>query len=437
MGWSNMESITRLLRRSTSSFIIGAFTLGGVLLLALPLGIAAAITGASLVYCLTDHSILRRRRVFFVVSAISLPLLGLELALRLMAPTFVCYRPAEHLAERWPRLPLMARYMRSSEIMMDKAYGDLAAMSGKLHLAEYRRIGFRTDARGFRNSKMVQTEIWDGIILGDSFGVGNGTDDQSIWPTVLSSSTGRQFYNLSMPGSLWTLFANWHIEGENIKVKEGGILILTLFGGNDLDDWYYNPKLSFDSFPWATGYEPILIQIQNFQDRAILQRVFKQWQLRGTPSAHRIPTVDLADHGEILFFGPYLERAQRTAAQLKNHPNYQHFIGCLDAIAALAQQRGLSLLLVNVPTKGEIYHPRVKQESTQAFSHLLADYCEENQHPYLDLYPAFKRQAKGSEGVSSDLLWWRDDTHWNEKGHQLVARLISEKIKTIQRPTTP
>jgi len=50
----------------------------------------------------------------------------------------------------------------------------------------------------------------------------------------------------------------------------------------------------------------------------------------------------------------------------------------------------------------------------------------------LDLKPFLLQQSRIVFEESGELLWWADDSHWNTKGHALVASFLSESIHRRQ-----
>ena len=96
---------------------------------------------------------------------------------------------------------------------------------------------FVTDSAGFRNEKYPSGKI-DIIVVGDSFSLGTGTTQDSTWVSLLSSSLKLNIYNLSMVGNPQRHFMNLQKELTRLNVEPGTIVLLAIFGGNDLDETY-------------------------------------------------------------------------------------------------------------------------------------------------------------------------------------------------------
>lgn len=56
----------------------------------------------------------------------------------------------------------------------------------------------QTDRRGYRNR--TDLEVYDAVVLGDSFAEGSRVTDGDSWPNQLSQASGLAVYNLGMSG---------------------------------------------------------------------------------------------------------------------------------------------------------------------------------------------------------------------------------------------
>ena len=88
-----------------------------------------------------------------------------------------------------------------------------------------------------------------------------------------------------------------------------------------------------------------------------------------------------------------------------------------------------------IPSKEEVYGwlvdglPAWSMDSgPSALSHLLGDFCRENEIPFIDFKPFMQKESKLIYEGSGSLLYWYDDTHWNGAGMDLAARIVFEKV---------
>jgi hypothetical protein len=59
---------------------------------------------------------------------------------------------------------------------------------------------------------------------------------------------------------------------------------------------------------------------------------------------------------------------------------------------------------------------------------VIRDLCAKKGYPFLDLAPFFSAAGREWYEGSGELLFWPDDTHWNEKGQELAAAVVYEKL---------
>jgi hypothetical protein len=98
-----------------------------------------------------------------------------------------------------------------------------------------------------------------------------------------------------------------------------------------------------------------------------------------------------------------------------------------------------------LPAKGEVYPwilderaPAPEDARSSGFALAVLGACERAGLRCLDTKPYLVEEARRVFAASGDLLWWRDDTHLGERGHEAVARLIAERVLgvTADRDTT-
>lgn len=70
--------------------------------------------------------------------------------------------------------------------------------------------------------------------------------------------------------------------------------------------------------------------------------------------------------------------------------------------------------------------PELTLQSMDDQSSLLAEFAADHQIHFLDLTATFQEEA----GMGTE-LYYRFDTHWNQRGHDLAAETISNFIEEI------
>jgi hypothetical protein len=113
-------------------------------------------------------------------------------------------------------------------------------------------------------------------------------------------------------------------------------------------------------------------------------------------------------------------------------------IEALVRLKNLAKTHDANLAVVVVPPKEEVYQPLLLGQSTwsstnttSGFAEAVLSLCREKDISCLDLTPILSAEAKATF-PRGDLLWWSDDSHWNQLGHRFAARVIAETFLSQQ-----
>ncbi|HKO54216.1 MAG TPA: hypothetical protein VJV79_41190 [Polyangiaceae bacterium] len=139
----------------------------------------------------------------------------------------------------------------------------------------------------------------------------------------------------------------------------------------------------------------------------------------------------LAGHDGFLFYRNDL--AYVTGGDLEKQRKGKNPLPVIVEFKKLLAEQGVDFLFVPIPTKLELYpqqlDPELKAFSGQilnpAFRKLLASLAKEGVEVF-DLLPALL-DAKSASG--SELLFQRQDTHWNDRGLRLTAELLAARVK--------
>ena len=94
---------------------------------------------------------------------------------------------------------------------------------------------------------------------------------------------------------------------------------------------------------------------------------------------------------------------------------------------------GVHMTIVILPTKGQVYREVFKFQSSQegtggsGFADAVLSICEQMSLSCRDSLPYLREEARRL-WATQELLWWRDDTHMNERGHQALASLAIQEL---------
>lgn len=369
-----------------------------------------------------------------LVISSGITIVGVDVVLRLFGDELIYYRPHEMFVERWPEMPLVGRYKKNVDYS-GETYGDLAAMIGDDHLREGRHIVFKTDSFGFRNSEEIPDhEAYDLIVLGDSFGVGNGTTQESTWVALLQRRYGLRTYNLSMAGSPWQSYVHLATEITRLQVHERSIVLLTLFSGNDLDEYYYHRDVELSDLPWNGIAARLGARIATFTRRSPIRQMVSGLLHRNRSIAD-VLVMDFLDGRKMLLFQPHATRMNRTEAMIRNHPNYDRLLDAIRRIKRIAAEHNSTVVILLLPSKEEVYEwvldgspPWTTDTRPSGFATAVGNFCRQSNLSCFDLEPSLVEASEEEFKESGELIYWTDDTHWNEKGHSIVADIVFRTV---------
>ncbi|MBN1384138.1 MAG: SGNH/GDSL hydrolase family protein [Elusimicrobia bacterium] len=366
--------------------------------------------------------------IIFIITG-TITLITADFILRISLCKKLYYRPDEMFIQQWPKWPPSVRYKKNITFS-GTTFGDLSAMSKDKNLREKRNIIFRTDSYGFRNNPAENHKVYDVVILGDSFGAGTGTTQDRTWVNILNTRYGLRTYNLSVPGSPWRSYQNLSAEIERLKLNSKSTVLMAIFTGNDLDENCQNPDINLSLLSLTGLYQFIKPSLDIFRSRSPIRQLISRITLSDS-STENVLVRKLPDGQKILFYRPYADRKNRSKEEIKNHPNYRYFTKTILKIKDIADKHSANLKIVLIPSKPEVYSwvldnsaPWTADTKPSAFSVILKDFCKTNDIKFLDLKQFLVPASKEVFNDSKSLLWWTDDTHWNETGHSVVAETV-------------
>lgn len=361
----------------------------------------------------------------------------LELVLRLFVQEALTpyYRPHEMIT-------LETRYRPSQTIEMNVPHGDLLAIDPALdrNLAEPRLEVFRTDELGFRNDKNYSGEKL--LVVGDSFVAGNGSSQEDVITSHLASAHGVASYNLGFQAGPFGYAER--ISWARKAFPKNSCIVLMMFEGNDFQMVDPTDALVHERVPgfaqqMVKGYvravrAPFRLSpvIYGLVTRA--RAIFDAWQAKQRPPADTdgelageqgLPTMVGSVRGmPIVFLRGYAEVTQR--------PDYDDF-GFIRQNLSRARPDAIFF----VPDKYRVYGPMLDRAPAGTlpeaqWAHLERT-AKELHIPAVNLTEPLRTQA-AQLADSGELIYWRDDTHWNGKGSAVGARAIVEELSKLDNP---
>jgi hypothetical protein len=106
------------------------------------------------------------------------------------------------------------------------------------------------------------------------------------------------------------------------------------------------------------------------------------------------------------------------------------------SLAEFVKSKGFILNCVVVPVKPRVYEwvlhdkePWSSDTFQSPFAQYVNELCTINDVTFTDLTPILIRESRAAYDKSADLLYWRDDTHWNDEGQAIAATVIDALLK--------
>lgn len=337
----------------------------------------------------------------------------------------------------------MARFQEPGSIFQKNAqfrsattHGNLSNMGNLRDQRQYRPQVFTTDAYGFRNAWNSSTQMFRGILVGDSFAAGYGVSDEETLSAQLLDVAGVHVYNAGGPYAylatvrrmqarlaltrgfvLVLLTENVPVsvfrEAERADMRPGArfTLLRRAFGQENADRLRSTARGLWYTSPLRILTEKAFLRLSN--DR-ILPNTY----------ADRVVRRELSNGDTMLFFLPDVEEFHRAR-------RVEQTVGYLVGLTDRIRESGLDVAVVLAPSKYTVYHPFLEgpRATPGDARHPLARVeatLRRSGIAALDLTPAFRREAEARLAEKS-YLYWLDDTHWNRRGVRLAAELIARE----------
>lgn len=316
-------------------------------------------------------------------------------------------------------------YASNVNDVIDMPYGDLVAIDRQtpIGMAEPRRVHFKTDSRGFRNEREFNNQRF--ILVGDSFVVGNGTDEPDTLSGILQRTFGIEVYNVAYPSdppdyyrraqeflrdiSSDVQFAFFYYEGNDF-IGSGNYVAETEY---TLPPWVGETLNSYDKFraeylsrfPKLFSHCRWLSLLGRQVEREFVARErtsISVYNVEGKP-------MGFFDTASSFAMDPNIRLQPDMPENVATHTACAFFIP-----TKLRTYQGLLPPNVREKIPAEASALRSLRESLSAYN-----------IPVIDLTPALSDAAlKLVE--SKEYVFWRDDSHWNGNGMRAVAPIVVE-----------
>jgi hypothetical protein len=284
--------------------------------------------------------------------------------------------------------------------------------------------------------------------LGDSYTFGVDTDQSKVWVEQLEQELGEPTYNLGISGSspqeqLALLKYTLETNPDTMEIRH---LIWMIFENNALNDGLLNPQpeqvRQRDSTPGR--FDGTIVQTLNAVPFMIKnQSVINRWLTRNdtvdaagaldNSPAYIVDGVRLlyplyhsAKFGYRLFDPSYIAGGAKPESYVLTHPDLPNLHQSFEELASLGETHGFKVTIVITPTPPRLYAPYYEDfpyiTEEPYFINYLAQLSTDQGFDVINLYPLLQPYA------SEELLFWRDDSHFDNRGNEIVAELIATQL---------
>jgi lysophospholipase L1-like esterase len=305
-------------------------------------------------------------------------------------------------------------------------------------------VTIRINELGFRESSDIDsTEIFT---LGDSFTFGWGVNEQESWPGLLETRLNRPIYNLGIHDAsprqeLELLSHVLRQHGGTLRVRK---LLWMIYEGNDLEDDYTEEVQRHDAsvkVPLTRGtlidaMERLMWTIKRQSVIHKLRRGQITWKTSKDNDASNPYNVDgvslvypLYYSGQLgprLFSSTYVDLAGESAGYVENHWNRAALESVFRDMKSLADQHDFEVAVILAPTASRLHGPYFDNfpeiSERPYFLDFIRELSESAGFSTVDLYELMRPHA------GRELLYFRDDDHFNHRGNALAAELIEQNL---------
>ena len=311
---------------------------------------------------------------------------------------------------------------------------------------ELKEFSCNIDQHGFRATTAIQdAEV---MALGDSFTFGWAVDAENSWVGILEHTRNLPIYNLGIhDASPWqeVELLKFVLRSHATSLKPKTILWM-IYEGNDLEGNYDSRKpvrrtprgyarltkgtvlQAVLEVPWLLRHESVIARLIHgqlaFRFPGKSPNGYDAYVIDGIRSWY--PFYRSRSLGPRLFYPQYIEAAAQPASYVHDHPNRPILDTVFEKMAEMAKEFHFKVVVIIAPTAVRLHGPHFEHFPSISSEAYFIDYVsrlsDERGFQTIDLLPELTPYA------DKELLYFRDDDHWNKQGHAVVADIISRRV---------
>ena len=308
---------------------------------------------------------------------------------------------------------------------------------------QLREVSYHIGPHGLRDlESLAESRIF---ALGDSFVFGYATKEGKVWTDLLGASLGQPVYNMgvSMTGPRSQLMLLEHFlttMPDSMRIEE---LLWMLFEGNDLESDYVDLLPAPESTGAGALLDGTLAQAVvsipgRIRNQSVLRRALHgellgpfreirpdpRYEADGVPLS--FPLYHSSRWGYRMFNPQDIDRATKPRAYLEEHPNRPLLDATFRDMQELSTRFGFRVTVMVAPSAARVYGAAFTDfpelSAQPHFSDYVLALAAKSGFRTLDLLAGLKPYA------AEELLYYRDDHHWNERGNEVAARVIEDAL---------
>lgn len=309
---------------------------------------------------------------------------------------------------------------------------------------ERRPVSYAIGPHGVRELEPLGTSRI--FALGDSFVMGYATAEGRIWTDLLGAALGEPVYNLgvSSTGPRLQLDLLRHFLAAHGDSARPAHLLWMLFEGNDLENDYAEQRATGPAGApraWLEGtiLQPVAALPGRLKAQSVLRRLVHRELSVAAPAATRLggrieidgvrlatPLYHSARWGYRLFSPPDVERATKPRDYVLGHPHRPLLDRTFEEMRELSERHGFRVTVLMAPSDARLYGPDFENfprlSDSAHFTGYVMDLARKQGFKAVDLLPLLRPYAE------REMLYYRDDHHWNARGNEVAALVIRQAL---------
>jgi lysophospholipase L1-like esterase len=351
-------------------------------------------------------------KLFFFLSPFLL-LVGIELFV--LPIDFFTFRVWEAIFVKEFRSILSGPFYPRMDISKIEKGGDLNPRSPA---AVPRRVRYTTDRYGFRKEDQegLKPQV---VVIGDSNIIGAGMSQEEIFSEVLEGQLKVPVYPYASAGF------NSFLKELRFRKDPPRIVIVSNIERDILSYRFPKESKSREKFSGFYEWRDRVRQIRWVQSAGMLfDRLCKMTMLRSVRS--RIGNRAIKQYDPYPSpFGPMYFLQGEEANQPVSTDQLEAVANTIEAYDQILRKRGIRFIFLPIPNKETIYYDYLPNPRRPIFLEQLIKELKNRNIETVDTQKAFEDEYR----KHSALLFFLDDTHWNQRGVRLAADRTAELIE--------